>query len=94
MKPNPKNYEAFIDPAGGQWIRMKNGKYKDTVWRPADMKVENHPDNSEDGILTFQAEFLGEPPKDFNHFEKVAGTILTDILREHINNEDSSNNPS
>ena len=76
MKPNPKNFEAFIDPEGGEWIKIKTGKYKDTVWRPADMTMEG-----EDKI-TFQAEFLSPPPEDGVMFEKVAVQMISDILKD------------
>jgi len=90
MKPNPKNFEAFIDPNGGEWIKMKSGKYKDVIWRPADIKVEDHPSGNGDGILNFEAEFLGEAPKDFEMFEKVAGSVITSILRESIEADENS----
>jgi hypothetical protein len=91
MKPNPKNFEPFIDPEGGQWIRIKQGKFKDTVWRPADMKVEDHPNNTEDGMVTFQAEFLGEPPSDIAMFEKVSSEIIKDIILGMVNENSDSN---
>lgn len=90
MKPNPKIFEAFIDPNGGEWIRMKSGKYKDVVWRPTDIKVDDHPDGNGDGLLNFEAEFLGQAPEDFNTFEKVAGSVITDILRESIEADENS----
>lgn len=91
MKPNPKNFEPFIDPEGGQWIRIKQGKFKDTIWRPVDMKVED--DEKEEGRVTFQAEFLGEAPKDIEMFAKVSGEIIKDILVGMVN-ENSDSNPS
>lgn len=94
MKPNPKNFEPFIDPNGGEWIRVKQGKFKDVVWRPVDMKVEDTTDGTGDGIINFTTEFLGDPPKDFNQFEKVSGAILKDILSEYVDNENSDSNPS
>ena len=94
MKPNPKNFEPFIDPNGGEWIKIKQGKFKDVVWRPVDMKVDDTTDDSGDGILNFTTEFLGDVPKDFEQFEKVSGAIITDILREYVDNENSSNNSS
>ena len=91
MKPNPKNFEAFIDPDGGEWIKMKNGKYKDVIWRPVDMKVEDHPDRSDDGLLNFETEFLGAIPEDFEGFEKVAGSVISDILKGMANENSDSN---
>lgn len=85
MKPNPKNFESFIDPEGGQWIRIKQGKFKDTVWRPADMKME------EDDRVTFQAEFLGEAPEDVEMFEKVSTEIIKDIILGMANENSDSN---
>ena len=86
MKPNPKNFEAVIDPEGGEWIRVKTGKFKDVIWRPSDLKLE-------DDKGTFQAEFLSPPPDDGTLFEKVSTEIIKDILRG-MENEDSSNNSS
>ena len=94
MKPNPKNFEPFIDPNGGEWIKMKSGKYKDVVWRPTDIKVDDHPDGTGDGLINLQAEFLGEAPKDFETFEKVAGSVITDILKETIANYENSDSNS
>lgn len=87
MKPNPKNFEAFIDPNGGEWIRIKQGKFRDVVWRPAEMEL------TEGDQLTFQAEFLGEAPNDIEHFQKIAGSIINDIM-VGMANEDSNSNSS
>ena len=76
MKPNPKNFEAFIDPEGGEWIKIKTGKYKDTVWRPAEMAMDG------ENKITFQAEFLTPPPEDGIMFEKVAVQMITDIMKD------------
>ena len=76
MKPNPKNFEAFIDPEGGEWIKIKTGKYKDIVWRPADMSLDG------DEKISFQAEFLSPPPEDGAMFEKVAVQMITDIMKD------------
>ena len=76
MKPNPKNFEAFIDPDGGEWIKIKQGKYKDTIWRPAEMAMDG------DDRITFQAEFLTPPPEDGAMFEKTAVQMIQDIFKE------------
>lgn len=90
MKPNPKNFEAFIDPDGGEWIKMKSGKYKDIVWRPTDVKMdEENADGS--GNLSFEAEFLGPQPEDFDTFEKIAGQVIVDILSGYVNENSDSN---
>jgi|DEB0MinimDraft_4_1074332.scaffolds.fasta_scaffold08750_4 hypothetical protein len=89
MKPNPKNFEPFKDPNGGEWIKIKNGKFKNTIWRPVDMKLEN-----DDGFLTFTTEFLGDVPEDINSFEKLSGSIIRDIITETVNNENSDSNTS
>ena len=87
MKPNPKNFEAFIDPEGGEWIKVKTGKFKDTIWRPIEMKMET------EDQLSFTSEFLTPPPSDGVLFEKVATEIIKDIIRGMMD-EDSSNNSS
>jgi hypothetical protein len=79
MKPNPKNFEAFIDPEGGEWIKIKNGKFKDIVWRPVDMKMES------DDQMVFSTEFLGPVPEDINTFEKLSGSIIKEILISYTN---------
>ena len=75
MKANPANFEAFIDPAGGEWIRIKVGQYKDTVWRPADINM------SEDGKVSYKIEFLGEVVE-AKAFDKMANNIIQTILLE------------
>ena len=75
MKANPHNFEAFIDPAGGEWIRIKVGQYKDTVWRPADISM------SEDGQVSYKIEFLGEAVEAVA-FDKMANSIIHTILLE------------
>ena len=89
MKPNPKNFEPFNDPNGGEWIRIKTGKFKNTVWRPVDMKIED-----DEGLLTFTTEFLGDVPEDIDSFEKLSGSIIKDIITESVRNENSDSNSS
>lgn len=74
MKPNTANFEAWIDPNGGEWIRVKAGQFADTVWRPADIEM------TDDGKLSFQVEFFNGVVED-KMFEKLAGSILYDILQ-------------
>lgn len=94
MKPNPKNFEPFIDPNGGEWIKIKTGKFKNIVWRPINIKVEEQEEKNGDGTLSFESEFLGDVPEDFNTFEKLAGSIITTILRETIENHENSDSNS
>ena len=81
MKPNPKNYEAFIDPNGGEWIRVKNGLFKDVIWRPADIAF------SDDNQITFQAEFLNGVVTD-PMFETISGSIIRDIIEKALSDNE------
>lgn len=81
MKPNPANFEPWKDPNGGEWIRMKNGIFKDVTWRPVDMKMEeDNPDGSAN--MSFTCEFFGEVPERYATFEKTATAIVMTILQE------------
>lgn len=97
MKPNPKNYEGFVDPAGGEWIRIKIGMYKDTVWRPAEMKLVNE----ETGQVTYRVELLGDDITKWNQrakkvFLKMADAIVSEIIGKGVVREenDSDSNSS
>ena len=81
MKSKPKNFEPFIDADGGEWIKIKVGQFRDTVWRPVDMSLDEQPDGS--SKLNFQVEFLTEPVT-ATAFQKMAGSILYSILQEEI----------
>ena len=81
MKPNPKNFKPFFDPKGGEWIKITTGKFKDVVWRPVDIKLE------EDNKLSFSAEFLSPAPEDMKVFEQLAGSIIPDSIKEAFVNE-------
>lgn len=83
MKPNPANYESWSDPAGGQWIKVKNGFFKDTVWRPVDMTMG---EENEDGSapLNFTCEFFGPVPEKIAAFEKIATAIIRDIIQSMV----------
>ena len=86
MKPNPQNYEPWIDPNGGEWIRVKSGYFKDVVWRPTDMSFG---EEAADGTapLSFQCEFFGKVPEKAVAFEKVATSIVRDILTVMVEND-------
>ena len=77
---NPANYEAWIDPEGGEWIRLKHGACEGVVWRPADMEI------NEDGLLNFKVELFEGPgiPEITEENSKVFGNfckgVITDIL--------------
>lgn len=83
---NPAIFEPFIDPDGGEWIRVKTGTYENVVWRPVDMQF----DEKEEGKLNFRIEMLeGEnlPKVDENdkQFETVCGKIIVDIFEATAN---------
>lgn len=80
MKPNPANFESWKDPNGGEWIKMKNGIFKDVVWRPVDMSM----DEDNDDKLSFTCEFFGDVPERVATFEKTATAVVQDILQAMI----------
>lgn len=73
MKANPANFEPFIDPDGGEWIRIKVGLYKDTLWRPVDMSID------ENNNVSYKIEFLGKTVE-AKAFDKMANNIIQTIL--------------
>ena len=75
MKANPKNYEGWTDPNGGEWIRVKAGQFADVCFRPADMKID------ENGEVTYSIEFFGEMVEK-KAFDKMANSIVSSILYE------------
>ena len=81
MKANPKNFEGWSDPEGGEWIRVTAGYFKDTVFRPANMEID------EAGKVTYQIEFFGEVVE-AKAFDKMANSIVQSILYEVV--EDAS----
>ena len=75
MKANPKNFEGWKDPNGGEWIRIKAGQYADVVFRPAEMEL------GEDGEVKYKIEFFGEVVE-AKAFDKMANSIVSSILYE------------
>jgi hypothetical protein len=81
MNLNPKIFEGFVDPDGGEWIRIKSGIYANTVWRPHDLNL------SEDGRVEFKVEFFqgpgfNVPVETDRHFENVAGSVMQELIQE------------
>jgi len=81
---NPKIFESFVDPDGGEWIRITSGKYENVVWRPYDLKMEETPE----GRMTFgfQVEHLNgegftKVPENDRGFGKMSGNIMSDLMR-------------
>lgn len=82
---NPKIFEGWIDPEGGNWIRIKSGTFEGIIWRPVDLDMDD------DGKVSFQVEqFTGpgavEMPAEGTHdatrFETVCGNCIKDIITE------------
>ena len=77
---NQANYESYVDPNGGSWIRINHKSCKDIVWRPSDLGM------TEDGQITFSAEFLDGPginqvtEENYDDFGRIAKAIITDII--------------
>ena len=80
MKANPKNFTGWTDPDGGEWIKVTAGYFKDTVFRPADMKID------EDGKVSYQIEFFGDVIEAVA-FDKMANSIVQSILYEVIDEQ-------
>lgn len=83
---NPKLFEPWNDPEGGEWIKIVSGKFDGVIWRPVDM------DMNEDGKVNFRVEtFEGPnsvaPPAEDSHdaktFETVCGKCIKDILSSY-----------
>ena len=78
-KTNPKNFKPYIDPEGGEWIKVtgKGHKYEGVTWRPVDMNLDGNKFN-------FQVEFLtiedAEKYDREDKFQKMASDIIADIL--------------
>ena len=82
---NPALFEGWLDPEGGQWIRIKTGTFAGVVWRPVDLDMD------ESGKVSFRVESFEGPdsvpmPEEGTHdatrFEKVCGSCIKDILTE------------
>jgi len=77
---NQANYESFVDPNGGSWIKINHKNCKNVVWRPVDINV------TEDGKFSFGAEFLEGPgiaqvtEENQEAFGNMAKAIITDII--------------
>ena len=77
MKANPKNFSGWTDPNGGEWIKVNVGIFKDTVFRPADMEID------ESGKVSYNIEFFGDAVEAVA-FDKMANSIVQSILYEVI----------
>ena len=82
-KPNPKNFTAFKDPDGGEWIEITGAsKYKGVIWRPFDIEMK------EDDMLAFEVEQLTVEGQasviEDKNFQELAGQVILDILQESI----------
>lgn len=92
-KINPKIFEAWEDPEGGEWIRLKTGTFEGITWRPANLDMDDN------GVVSFIAEFfegpdIPPPPAveshDYKRFEDVCNRCIHDILQSYINEKDLS----
>jgi len=81
MKANPKNFSGWTDPNGGEWICVNVGQFKDTVFRPVDMSLD------EDNQVSYKIEFFGEAVE-AKAFDKMANSIIKSILEEMIHNDE------
>ena len=79
---NPAIFEAWQDPEGGEWIRLKTGAFEGVTWRPANMEMDGD-------RVKFAAEFFEGPgvtaPPDidsheYKKLESVCGKCIHDIL--------------
>lgn len=78
---NPANFESFIDPNGGEWIRLKHPEsVRNIVWRPFNIHI------TESGAFGFEVEFFDGPgvgqisESNSKDLQNVVNTIMTDML--------------
>lgn len=88
MKPNPKIFEGYVDPAGGEWIKVKSGKFENVIWRPANMKLEDE----KTGKVVYNIELLNDNISKWDKgkkilFYKVADSIIADIMMKGVTDE-------
>lgn len=88
IKPNPKIFEGFIDPNGGEWIRIKSGAFESVIWRPANMNIVE----GKKGEVAYNIELLNDDIEKWkstkkNMFYKLADAIVYDILGNGIIDE-------
>ena len=81
MKANPANFEGWQDPDGGEWIRIKVGQYRDTIFRPVDMSLD------ENDQVSYKIEFFGEIVE-AKAFDKMANSIVQSILQEMMSSDE------
>lgn len=73
-------YEAYVDPAGGNWIRFTEGSIADIVWRPVDMEFD------ETDQLSFGVELFDGPgissvtEENTAEFMEAVSTMISDTL--------------
>lgn len=89
MKPNPKNYEGWVDPTGGQWIKVTGtNKYAETIWRPQNIVLGDEQDEDGNLPLSFDIEYLtGEgfkeqPAAGDKVWQEMTSSIIMDIVME------------
>ena len=86
---NPSNWEAFTDPEGGNWIRMKKKEFAGVIWRPAEIEM------GEDDQIGFEIEMLEGPeiptvPEEHKAlFEKTVQAIVLEAI-SHAAAEDQA----
>ena len=77
---NPANFESYIDPNGGEWIRLKRGDVKNVVFRPADIHF------TEEGNFGFNVELFEGPgitpvtEENQEEFYTQVQSIMTEML--------------
>jgi len=85
MKPNPKIFEGYVDPKGGEWIRIKSGAFESVIWRPANMELKD----DKKGEVMYNIELLNDNIDTWvsskkKTFYKLADAIVYDILGKGI----------
>lgn len=91
MKLNPKMYEGFVDPDGGNWFLMKSGIYKDVCWRPTEINLPEGTDQMSFQVEFFEGPGFTKPAETDSHFEKVCGQILVDVITEMVAKDAAEN---
>lgn len=73
MKANPANFSPFVDADGGEWIKINVGQFRDTIWRPVEMSLD------ENDQVSYKIEFLTEKVE-AKAFDRMANSIIQSIL--------------
>lgn len=96
---NPQNFESYVDPNGGEWIKLNKGNVKNVVWRPTDIHV------TPEGKFGFNVQIFEGPgitqvtETNQDEFYQMVQGIMTEMLAyeeaalKQLAKEESENEP-